>query len=249
MSRILITVPTWNEALVIQRNLEILKDRAGVLLPTHDVQIEVVDNGSTDATREIVQAERGVTLLALKEKGKGLAIRRSWERHLDDADVLVFMDADLAADVSALPALVDPIVRGEVDLVCGSRFVAGARVERLKGREFASRVYRFLQKMILHLPVQDAQCGFKAISASAARALLPLAHESGWMFDTELLALAAQQDYRIKEIPVAWIEHRDPKRRSAIHVFRDSWGFIRGLFRIRQRVGGRRRVKREGVQV
>ena len=99
-----------------------------------------------------------------------------------------------------------------------------------------SKTYRVLQRAILHLPVQDAQCGFKAISSRAAAALLPHCLEDGWMFDTELIAFASGKGMSVAEIPVAWIEHRDPRRRSALRLFRHGWGFISGLWRIRTRV-------------
>jgi hypothetical protein len=130
--------------------------------------------------------------------------------------------------------LIEPILNNEADLVCGSRFVRGVRVERRWLREAASLAYRMLQRTVLRLPVKDAQCGFKAISTDAARILLPLLREDGWMFDTELLALAKVHQFRVREIPITWIEHRDPNHRSAISVFRDGWGFVRGVFRIRK---------------
>lgn len=236
--RVLITVPTWNEAVVIERNLALLQDAIRKYLPEHEVIIEVADNGSTDGTVEIVGAihELPIRIFQIAERGKGLAIRRSWQRHLDDSDILVFTDADLAADLSALPSLIDPIVRGDADLVCASRFVEGAVAERALSREMASRLYRFLQHAILHLPVKDAQCGLKAISSHAARQLLPRCQENGWMFDSELLAFAAVGGFRVREIPVRWVEHRDPRRRSAIRLFKHGWGFLTGILRIRGRL-------------
>jgi glycosyltransferase involved in cell wall biosynthesis len=238
MSRIRITVPTWNEAVVIERNLRLLVEAVRIHLPAHTVTIEVADNASTDDTRAVVQCVKtglsNVQLLECDEQGKGLAIKTSWSHDLDTVDVLAFTDADLAADLEALPRLIEPIVRGEADVVCGSRFLGG-RIERSWMREIASRLYRLLQRSILSLPVRDAQCGFKAISNRAARELLPLCRERGWMFDSELLACAARRGYRVREIPVDWIEHRDPARRSALHLFRHGWGFLAGLIRIRSR--------------
>ncbi|MBU2613629.1 glycosyltransferase [Patescibacteria group bacterium] len=244
MSRILITIPTWNEAVVIERSLAVLRDAVARHLGDRTVTIEVADNGSTDGTREIVRDVIGhggaihelpLRLIEMNGTGKGMAIRQSWERHLDDADILTFTDADLAADVSALPSLIRPIEVGAADIVCGSRYLYGSRTYRSWMRMLASRTYRFLQHALLHLPVEDAQCGFKAVSVGAARTLLPLLAEDGWLFDTELLAFASKKGVRIVEIPVDWIEHRDPRRRSAIGVFRNGWGFLSGLWRIRIR--------------
>lgn len=241
MSRILITIPTWNEAVVIERNLGVAVEAARRLFPNDVVIIEVADNASTDETSEIVyrvtvENPASVLLRELEEKGKGLAIRSSWQAHVEDSDVLVFMDADLAADLNALPQLIRPIMNGEQDLVCGSRFLPGSRIQRAWHRELASRLYRGLQQMILGLPVADAQCGFKAVSAQAAKGLLPLCSETGWLFDSELIAVAAKKGLRIAEIPVAWIEHRDPSRRSALRLFQHGWGFIAGLLRISAKV-------------
>lgn len=239
MSRIRITVPTWNEAVVIERNLRMLVEAVRMHLSTHTVTIEVADNASTDDTRAIVQCVKmglsNVQLLECDEQGKGLAIKTSWSHDLDTVDVLAFTDADLAADLDALPRLVEPILRGEADVVCGSRFLGG-RITRSRLREGASRLYRFLQRIILQLPVRDAQCGFKAISVRVARELIPLCRERGWMFDSELLAHAAKREWRVREIPVDWIEHRDPARRSALRLFRHGWGFLVGLIRIRRNV-------------
>jgi hypothetical protein len=177
-----------------------------------------------------------VHLFEIDGKGKGSAIRSSWGSHLADADALAFTDADLAADISALPALVVPILSGKADLACGSRYVAGSRTKRGFVRTLVSKLYRILQRAILKLPVQDAQCGFKAISKDAAAELLPLCREDAWLFDTELIAFAMKKGKRIVEVPVDWIEHRNPQRRSALRVFRDGWGFLAGLWRIRRRI-------------
>ncbi len=238
--RILITLPVWNEATIIRRSLEILHDAILQRLPDDAVRIEVVDNGSTDRTADIVQAlqwiESDLYLRQIPDAGKGRAIRTSWMAHVDGADILVFMDADLAADLGALSDLIEPIRSGDADVVCGSRFVSGARTKRRAHREVLSRLYRVLQRSILRLPVQDAQCGFKAISRHAAAQLLPTCQENGWLFDTELLALANAAELNIREIPVQWVEHRDPARRSALLIWRDGWDFLLGLAKIRYRL-------------
>ncbi|MEO5927714.1 MAG: glycosyltransferase [Patescibacteria group bacterium] len=240
MSRVLITIPAWNEAVVIERNLRIVHDAIARLFPHDTVTVEVADNGSTDATREIVRRVGRqypeVTLLEVLEKGKGIAIRTSWMKHLDDSDVLVFMDADLAADLEALPRLVAPIISQKADLVCGSRFLRESKIKRTWPREAASRLYRGLQRLLLQLPVKDAQCGFKAISVATARELLPLCEESGWLFDSELLAFARLKHKKTLELAISWIEYRDPSRRSALRLFHHGWGFMAGLCRIHSHV-------------
>jgi hypothetical protein len=78
--------------------------------------------------------------------------------------------------------------------------------------------------------VQDAQCGFKAITRAAARAVLPLVRDEGWFFDTELLMLAQRGGWRIAEIPVRWVDDPDSTVRLGSTIWRD----LRGVWRLRR---------------
>ncbi len=240
MARILITVPTWNEAGIIAQNLRTLHASCQERLNEHDWLIEVADNGSQDQTRQIVETLRHeldrLTLRAIETRGKGGAIRNSWLAGEDLFDAFVFLDADLAADIRALPALVEPILSGQADLVCGSRFTVGLLIKRSPCRRSLSFAYRMWQKKVLHLPTEDAQCGFKAVSPRVVHELLPFVQERGWLFDTELLALVAERGLMTQPLPVDWIDQRHANRRSALSVWRDGWDFIFGVWRIRRRI-------------
>jgi glycosyltransferase involved in cell wall biosynthesis len=240
MSRILITVPAWNEASCIASNVRTLHAACAQSFFSHDWLIEVADNGSSDETRTTVgQLARELDRVALRtlaERGKGLAIRTSWLAHQDAFDVYVFLDADLSADLHALPALIQPIITCTADIVIGSRYEAASRVRRSLLRSSLSKLYRSWQHRMLQLPVQDAQCGFKAVSSSVVRDVVTRLEEGQWLFDTELLALAVQRGFLVQEVPVDWVEERAEKRRSALRVWRDGWGFIFGVWRIRKKI-------------
>jgi len=240
MSRILITMPVWNESLIIAKNLEILSDVCTKDLDGHDWRIEVADNGSQDGTPAIVEDLMPrfphVSLRRISERGKGRAICASWLAQAPTSDILIFMDADLAADVRAIPRLIGPILRGEGDIVCGSRYIGTARIERSWFRKFVSRTFRLWQKLVLGLPVEDSQCGFKAASSHVVQTIVPRMRETAYLVDAELLAFAKASGHRIVEIPVDWIENRDKARRSAIKLYADVWEFLWGTWRIRQRV-------------
>ncbi len=249
MPKILITVPVWNEALIIEHALRTLNEACADLLNGHDVVIDVVDNASTDDTRAIIDTfirmsgnrEAGarritVRLRSIPIKGKGIAVKTSWLDHRNDADVFVFLDADLSADISALPKLIGPVLDGRADAVCGSRFQKGSRVKRSFVRTLGSYAYRALQRIALRLPVRDAQCGFKAASPNLVRSVLASCDERGWIFDTELLLRASRSKLRIIEIPVSWIENRIPERRSAFHVFKDGWEALKAIVRLRRNI-------------
>jgi hypothetical protein len=97
-------------------------------------------------------------------------------------------------------------------------------------REVISQGYIYILKMLLDFPFTDAQCGFKAMSKKAVNELFPLILDGEWFFDTELLFLAHQRGYKVKELPVLWIEDKD----SRVRILRTMWLDIKGVFRMRR---------------
>ena len=100
---------------------------------------------------------------------------------------------------------------------------------RSLSREFISRSYNLLIRMIMGTRFRDAQCGFKALSVETARAIIPQIKDNEWFFDTELLIIAEKNGLKSKEIPVKWTEDPD----SRVKVFRTAWQDIKGLMRLR----------------
>lgn len=192
----------------------------------------IADNGSTDATPQIAAELSSrfpeVRVLRLTERGRGGALRLAWQR--SDADVLAYMDVDLSTDLAHLPELLGSVASGEYDLVIGSRLLPESQVKRSLKREILSRGYSGLLRTVLGLHIRDAQCGFKAISRSAADSLLPLVENNHWFFDTELLALAQWLGWRIRELPVRWVEDTG-SRVQLLHTIGEDLG---GLWRLRR---------------
>ena len=147
---------------------------------------------------------------------------------LSDADVLCYMDVDLSTDLRALLPLVSPLVCGHSEVAIGSRLAAGARVVRGAKREVISRCYNRLLRWALRARFSDAQCGFKAIRADAARRLLPDVQDQGWFFDTELLILAQRRGLRIHEVAVDWIDDPD----SRVDIVSTALTDLRGVARL-----------------
>src|SRR5205085_431608 len=92
------------------------------------------------------------------------------------------------------------------DIATGSRLMPGATITRCLKREILSRGYNLLIKAVLFTKFSDAQCGFKAVSRQVVNELIPLIKNQRWFFDTELLALGEKLGYRIKDVPVHWVE-------------------------------------------
>ena len=137
------------------------------------------------------------------------------------------MDVDLSTDLNALLPLVAPLLSGHSDVAIGTRLAHGARVIRGPRREILSRGYNLLLHAALGARFSDAQCGFKAISRARAGALLPLASDPGWFFDTELLILAQRAGLRIHEVPVDWTDDPDSRVRLLPTVAADLRGIAR----------------------
>ena len=231
MASVDIVIPVYNEEHVLARSVETLRVFLRDGLP-HTWRIVIADNASTDTTLAVAeglaqQYPGEVAVVHLLQKGRGRALRAAWLG--SDADVLAYMDVDLSTDLSALPPLVDAIAVEGYVVAIGSRLARGARTTRSFRREVISRAYNLLIKAIHFTRFSDAQCGFKAVSRRAARELVPLIKNEEWFFDTELLILAEKRGYRIREIPVRWLEDPDTRVKIASTVAED----VRGLLRLR----------------
>ena len=225
-------IPVYNEAHVIERSVATLADYLDKHLP-YDWRIRIADNASTDTTLQVAQglSERmpRVDVLHLDQKGRGRALRAAW---LDSkADVVSYMDVDLSTDLAAYPPMIRAIAEEGYDVATGRRLGPGARVEKRKlQREITSRAYNMIIKAGFRTRFTDAQCGFKALSRRAADALLPLTRDNEWFFDTELLILAEKKGYRIKQIPVRWVDDPDSRVRVVDTAIKD----LRGLWRLKR---------------
>ena len=105
----------------------------------------------------------------------------------------------------------------------------GASTVRSFKRQLISRSYNLLIKAMFWTRFTDAQCGFKALSGPAARVLVPAVVNNHWFFDTELLIIAEKRGFRVKEVPVRWMEDPD----SRVKIVATAMEDLRGLARLR----------------
>jgi len=241
-----ITIPVYNEDEIIEAcvkklNLFLKKKK-------YDYEIIIADNASTDKTPEIsnriCRKYKKVKYFRLEQKGRGRTLKKVWNS--SNADILCYMDADLATGLEALPKLVNAI-RNSYDIAVGSRLVKGAIVKRSFSREILSRGYNFMLRKILKIHFKDAQCGFKAINRKILK-ILPKVEDNEWFFDTEILFLAEKAGFKIKEIPVRWIEERTIKkskktekknkksvRKSKVKLLKTILNYLNSVNRLRKR--------------
>ena len=198
---------------------------------TFAFQITIANNASTDRTLAVARSLAAelpeVAVLHLERKGRGRALRAAWAS--SRAEVVGYMDVDLSTDLSALPALLEPLLAGRGDITIGSRLARGAQVTRGLKRELISRSYNLLLRAFLGVVFSDAQCGFKAARREAIEPLLADVQDDAWFFDTELLHLAQRSKLSIREVPVRWVEDPD----SRVQIFATALADLRGIARLR----------------
>lgn len=229
-----IVIPAYNEESLIGTSVETLDEYLRTSGFPYPYNITVVSNASTDRTDDIVRSlarERStVTLLALKKKGKGLAIREGWK---GAGDILAFMDADLSSDLKSFKNLIDVIVRGDAAVASGNRLGKNSRIEgRRFTREFVSRAYNFIVRILFTSSLDDHQCGFKAIRRDAYESIAPKLKSNSWFFDTELLILARSHGYAIHAEDIYWNDYR----KSKVSLFSTSWEMLCALLAFRDRL-------------
>jgi dolichyl-phosphate beta-glucosyltransferase len=229
-----LVIPAFNEAGRIGESLRIALDYLAGASPQSE--LIVVNDGSTDATGEIVRevfsgAGRISTQLLenFPNRGKGAAGRKGLLAA--QCPIALFSDADLSTPLEETPKLIEPIARGELDVAFGSRALDRSLIGHHQPwrREQAGRVFNLIVRVATGLPFWDTQCGFKAFQMATCRPILEAAHIDGFGFDVELLFLASRADLRLREIPVRWNHHEGSK----VHLVHDSLSMLREVIELR----------------
>jgi glycosyltransferase involved in cell wall biosynthesis len=226
-----LTIPVYNEEVQLRNSIRKLHAFLTVAIPC-SFEIVIANNASTDGTREISNClsleYSNVHALHLTMKGRGRALKRAWTE--SSADILSYMDVDLSTDITYFPGLIQLLNQG-ADISIGSRLSPESKVARGIKREVISRGYNILLKAFFSTSFPDAQCGFKAITRAAAREILPIIEDNGWFFDSELLTIAENRGYKIKSLPVAWVDDPD----SRVKIIATALEDIKGMIRVKRK--------------
>ena len=140
-----------------------------------------------------------------------------------------YMDVDLATDLGSFKTLLDSIQQG-YDAVVGSRYLKTSKIKRTIKRIFISKTYiTYFYRFILGLPLTDAQCGFKAVNKKVVKTILPYIQDRVWFWESEMLYLIYKRNYKIKEVPVHWIEDLN----SGVNLVKIIPNFMKNVLRLR----------------
>lgn len=214
-----IIIPTYNEA----ENIGLLIDELRRSVPK--AGILVVDDGSPDGTAAIVRAraDRDPAVAILEGSGRGgmgAAYRRAFARVLGEGgdDVIVTMDADFSHSPSAVPALIT--AADNHDLVVGSRYVPGGRIEHWEfQRRLLSRGGNVYVRLITGLPIRDCTAGFSAMRTDFLRRVpFGEVRADGYAWWFELRSMFWRRGARITEVPITFTERRLGQSKINAHV-------------------------------
>src|ERR1700722_20583914 len=226
-----IVIPAYNESARIEHALD--RVLSCVAEQSWDAEVLVVDDGSTDDTAAIVQ--RWMTkyprLLLVENpgnRGKGYSVRNGLLQAA--GDIVMFTDADLSAPMQEAERLVAAI-DGGADVAIGSRWLDKQKqtVHQPLYRRFFGRCFNKVTKLVMGLPFQDTQCGFKAFRRDAAQTIFRLQTIERWGFDPEILFIARKLKYRIVEVPVTW----GHDERSRMSYLKDGMKMLEEMAQIR----------------
>jgi glycosyltransferase involved in cell wall biosynthesis len=195
-------------------------------------EILLIDDGSTDGTREILrtlEAAPGVTvLLHEKNQGKGAALRAGFRRAR--GDIILVQDADLEYNPAEYPALLEPIESGQADVVYGSRFLGSKRRVTMFWHMVANQLLTLATNLLYNSILSDMETGYKVFRADLLKGISLQANR--FDFEPEITAKVLKRKARLFEIPISFNprEYAEGKKIGLADAFAAIWALVKYRF-------------------
>jgi|ERR1035437_995257 glycosyltransferase involved in cell wall biosynthesis len=230
MKKLSVIMPVYNEKKTISETAAQVKKSA---LPGFKKEIIIVDDGSTDGTRDILKAlsKKGRTFRIIfmdKNIGKGSAIREGIK--YITGDYVIIQDADLEYDPADYVHLLAPIEQGHADVVYGSRFLGGAHRSFLFWNYIANTILNFTTNILYNTLLTDMETCYKMFKADVIKGLD--LRSNGFKIEPEITAKMLKKKYRIYETLINFYGrgYADGKKMKAIDGFKALWALIKYRF-------------------
>ena len=204
MKTLSVIIPAYNEVKTIEKVLAAIESRP---IPEVTFEIVIVDDGSTDGTREILRklekTGRYAILFQEKNQGKGAAVRRGFLAAT--GDFLIVQDADLEYSPEEYPTILEPLLAGKADVVYGSRFM-GDKPHRVLffwhylGNQFLT----YLSNMFTNLNLTDMETCYKAFTREVIQKVAPKLKSNRFGIEPEITARISKLRCRIYEVGISY---------------------------------------------
>ena len=193
-----IVIPVYNERGTIR---EVIRRVEAV---GRDKEIIIVDDGSTDGTRDLLkkyeELEGFKVIYQPRNGGKGKALRAGFEKA--EGEIIIIQDADLEYNPRDYPILLDPILDGRADVVYGSRFLGGPHRVFFFWHYLGNKVLTTLSNMLTDLCLTDMETGYKVFRRSILDSFTLNSDRFG--FEPEFTCKIARNKFRIYEVPISY---------------------------------------------